>query len=103
MNGIPKVVPIEYNDFKKSLGPGYEKGWYTPSYFGGRKSNCRINIKNKKMKKFKKTQRQIMIAIRKKKRVDRDKDLGKKFENGYHGAGHNLIAKNCYTSEKKTT
>ena len=93
MAGVKPVVPLNPSELKKSLGPGYRKGWYAWKTLGDRKEDCDVKSSNSSMVEImSNVYDKIKAEIARKQTYE---EFSKFVETRYHNKGHIVIAKAC--------
>ena len=95
------VTPLDPKEFRKSLGPGYEPGWYAWKGLRGRIDNCFVQNYNASVndhidKLYKRIQDEIYVK-------GTYEEYVKFIESYYHNFAHSLIGKACTYFNKNET
>ena len=90
VSGIKPVVPLDPSEYKKSLGPAYKKGWYSPRWWGERKADCKVG--SAYLNNVSAVYQDVKSEINRKQSYE---DFCKYVEKNYHSKGHIIVGKAC--------
>ena len=95
--GTKPVVPLNPQEFRRPLGPGYKAGWYAWEGLAGRMDNCEVaaGIVNRSYS-FLEDPEQSFAEVQAQLSTSRTfEEFGGFLEEEYHSAGHNTIGFAC--------
>jgi len=95
LSGIPSVVKLTPDEFEKSLGPAYRKGWYGWSTLGDRVGDCNLGEVNKTaVEGIRSRYNRVKSEIGRKPKPSYE-EFCHFVEKKYHATGHLVISKDC--------